>query len=202
MFGLTPAELRAFRRLSTPSKIQTFLNGMPFNFGETCRSPRGVLRYRTALCLEGAMFAALALRVHGHKPLILDIEGTPDDDDHVVTLFRSRGRWGAISKTNHSVLRYRDPVYATVRELAMSYFHEYTDKRGIKTMRTFSRPVNLSRFDHRNWMTADGDVRFVEDYLFAIPHTAILQPGQARILRPQDPLERAAGEMREWKKRH
>ncbi len=202
-FGFTLAELRALKRLSSPAKIQDFLNAMPFNFetsGDTCRSPRRVLRDGTAQCMEGAMFAAAALRLLGHPPLVVDLEAAGGDHDHVIAVFKERGRWGAISKTNHAVLRYREPVYATVRELAMSYFHEYFLKSGRKTMRAFSKPVNLSRFDKRNWMTAEEDVWFVPEHLCDIPHVQILKPKDVPRLRKADPVEIAYGEITEWKK--
>src|SRR3989344_7563100 len=124
---LTPPEILVFKKLRTPQKIQDYLDALPINFedsGETYRSPRRLLGAKEAHCLEGALFAAAVLAYHGQKPLLLDLRTTPRDEDHVVALFRQNGRWGAISKTNHAVLRYRDPVYKDVRELAMSYFHE------------------------------------------------------------------------------
>src|SRR3989338_8757705 len=128
MANWTPAELRILKKLSTPAKIQDFLDAMPFNTvddNETCMSPRLVLRQHTAQCMEGAMFAAAALRVHGFPPLVLDLSAAKEDADHVVAIFQINGCWGAISKTNHAVLRYREPVYKTMRELVMSFFHEY-----------------------------------------------------------------------------
>ncbi|MEN9558152.1 MAG: hypothetical protein RL141_521 [Candidatus Parcubacteria bacterium] len=205
MFDLTPKEQRILRQLSTPGKVQDFLYRIPYNFepnGDTCRSPRVVLRERTAHCIEGAMLAALAFRLHGRAPLIVDLEGTPQDCDHVIAVFQEKGKWGAVSSTNHSVLRFRDPVYATIRELVMSYFHEYTDHQGRKTLRAYSRPINLSRFDHIGWMTRESDVWEVPEYLVEIGHTRILTPTQARSLRRQEPIERKAGEMVQWKPLH
>jgi hypothetical protein len=126
MYNLSASELRQLKKLSTPAKIQDFLNTLPFNFeldGDTCQSPRQVLRSGTAHCLEGAMLAALALRLQGHKPLLMDLKSINGiDDDHVAALFKLRGRWGCITKTNHAVLRYREPIYLNLRELAMSFF--------------------------------------------------------------------------------
>lgn len=176
---------------------------MPINFepeGDTCLSPRRVLRERRCHCIEGAMLAALALRIHGHPPLLLDLEAAKHDFDHVVALFRLHGRWGAISKTNHAVLRYREPVYATVRELALSYFHEYFDSRGRKTLRTFSRPFDLRRLDSINWMTSEDDVWEVPNALCDAPHQSILTRSQVAGLRRADPVERLAGELVQWKK--
>jgi hypothetical protein len=101
---------------------------MPYHLAGTAWSPRRVLRERTAHCLEGAVFAAAALRVLGFPPLLLDLEAV-QDTDHVVAVFRSRGHWGAIAKSNFSGLRYREPVYRSVRELIMSYFDGYINLR-------------------------------------------------------------------------
>ena len=202
MFGLNARELRFLKSLRTPQNIQDFLDTLPINFekeGETCMSPRMVLRNRTAHCMEGAMLAALALRLAGHKPLVLDLKVTTDDDDHVVALFQRHGHWGAISKTNHGTLRYRDPVYRTVRELAMSYFHEYTEPKGKKVLRSYSRPVDLSRFDARGWMTDEEDVWYVPEYVDDARHYNILIRSQHAILRHADPMECKLGSLLEWK---
>jgi hypothetical protein len=183
--GFTPAELRVFRRLRTPGEIQHFLDcDLAYNKepdGPTCRSPRRVLRDRTAHCMEGALFGAAALRVLGHPPLLLDLEAVRDDD-HVLAIFRVRGHWGAVAKSNYSGLRYREPVYRSLRELAMSYFEHYYNLRREKTLRRYSRPVNLRRFDDRDWMTAEDDVWMVPEYLCGIAHTPLLPPGvEARL---------------------
>ncbi len=203
MYGLTSQELRLLTSLRTPQKIQDFLDTLPINFekrGETCMSPRRVLRTRIAHCMEGAMLAALALRLTGHRPLVLDLKVTDDDYDHVVTLFQHREYWGAISKTNHGTLRYRDPVYKSVRELAMSYFHEYTESKGKKVLRSYSRPVDLSRFDARGWMTDEEDVWYVPEYIDNVRHCTILTRSQLSRLRPADRMERRIGSIVEWKK--
>lgn len=195
-FSLTPSEYRTLRGLRSPARVQDFLETLAFNFcssGDTCFSPRTVLERGTAHCMEGAMLAALALRLQGRRPLILDLEAAPHDDDHVVALFLDHGKWGAISKTNHGVLRYREPIYHSVRELAASYFHEYFDASGRKTLEAYSRPVDLSRFDRRGWMTSTDDVWFIPEYLTTIPHTPLLPATQKRKLRRADPVEIAAG---------
>src|ERR1700757_2715635 len=156
----TPAERAIFRRLRSPELIQRFLDDIAYNKekgGATCRSPRRVLRDRTAQCMEGAMFGAAALRGNGFPPLLLDLEAVRDDD-HVLAIFRMRGHWGAIAKSNYSGLRYREPVYRTLRELAMSYFEHYFNLGREKTLRNYSRPVNLRRFDSIHWMTAEEDM--------------------------------------------
>ena len=182
-------ELKVLRKLRRPEKIQDFLdNRIGYNKekgGATCRSPRRVLRDRLAQCMEGALFAAAALRVNGHPPLLLDLEAERDDD-HVLALFRIRGHWGAIAKSNYSGLRFREPVYRTLRELVMSYFEHYYNLRGKKSLRTYSRPVNLGRFDRRGWMTAEEDVWYIPEYLTGIPHRALLTPAMVRNLARMD----------------
>jgi hypothetical protein len=176
--ALTAAERVVFRRLHTPEKIQRFLDDLAYNKepgGVTCRSPRRVLRDRTAHCMEGAMMGAAALRMLGYPPLLLDLEAV-HDDDHVLAIFQARGCWGAVAKSNYSGLRYREPVYRSLRELAMSYFEHYYNLRREKTLRNYSRPVNLKRFDRIHWMTAEADVWAVPEYLLEISHTALLAP--------------------------
>lgn len=204
MFHFSKKETAVFRTLNTPAKIQDFLNKIPANFeknGETVYSPRCVLQERKAHCMEGAMFAAAALRFQGYKPLVVDLASTKNDDDHVIAVFKKNGHWGAISKTNHAVLRYREPVYKTIRELAMSYFHEYfvNDNRQ-KTLRSYSLPVDLSRFDKQGWMTATEDVWYIPEYLFTVPHQQILSRSQISLLRKADPIEVRAGKLVEWEK--
>lgn len=201
MFGLTASELRTLKALRTPEKIQNFLDTLSINFehdGDTCMSPRSVLRKRTAHCMEGAMLAALALRVAGHKPLVLDLKVTDDDHDHVVAVFYQDGCIGAISKTNHGTLRYRDPVYKTIRELVMSYFHEYTIPNGKKILRSYSRIVDLSRFDARGWMTDENDVFYIPEYIDGVRHYPVVSKKQIKTLRPADAMERKIGAVLEW----
>jgi hypothetical protein len=177
MSPFNAAETATFRRLTSPARIQRFLDDLAYNkepAGPTCRSPRRVLRDRTAHCMEGALFGAAALRMLGHPPLLLDFEAVRDDD-HVLAVFRVRGHWGAVAKSNYSGLRYREPVYRTLRELAMSYFEHYYNLRKERTLRRYSRPVNLKRFDPIGWMTAEEDVWAIPEYLCDIPHTPVLR---------------------------
>jgi hypothetical protein len=174
---LSTHETRLLRQLSTPWKIQQYLADLPYNKehgGETCRSPRRTIRDRTGHCFEAALLAAAALRVNGHPPLILDLESVRDDD-HVIAVYRLDGLWGAIAKSNYAGLGFREPVYRTLRELVMSYFENYYNLKGEKTLRAFSRPVNLSRFDRINWMTAEEDLWTIPEYLTTISHTPILK---------------------------
>lgn len=197
-YGLTTQETRLLAALDTPRKVQDFLEAIPMPFGERpqrCRSPRQVLREGAAFCMEGAMLAATALRLQGRQPLVVDLESAPHDDDHVIAVFRERGHWGAVSKTNHAMLRWRDPIYRTIRELVLSYFHEYVDAAGRKTLRSYSNPVDLSRFDRRNWISSPDDVWFVPEHLADVRHLPLLTPRQRARLRPADPVERAAGNL-------
>src|SRR5713101_2118198 len=172
-------ELNVLRRLRTPERIQRFLDeDVAYNkekSGPTCRSPRRVLRDRTAHCLEGALFGAAALRVQGWQPLLLDLEAVRDDD-HALAIFRQRGCWGAIAKSNYAGLRFREPVYRTLRELAMSYFEHYYNPDGEKTLRSYSRPVSLARFDSIHWMTSEEPLWPIPEFLFDIKHTPLFRP--------------------------
>lgn len=186
------------KTLHTPSRIQDFLETLPYSFDDgqdMLRSPRRVLRERTAHCIEGALLAAAALWLNGQRPLLLDLRSVPEDLDHVVAVYRQHGCWGAISKTNHAVLRYREPVYRTVRELAMSYFHEYFMNDGHKTMKDFSVPFDLVRQCGLDWLTREDDLWDVAEALDASRHYPILTPAQRRQLRPADPVEIAAGKL-------
>src|SRR5919108_5045628 len=180
-FGFTRSELRTLRRLKNPVGVQRFLDELPYNLSLTARSPRSVLRDNTASCLEGAIFAAAALRVLGFPPLILDLEAE-QDTDHVVAIFKVRGHWGAVAKSNFTGCRYREPVYRSLRELAMSYFNIYFNLRGERTLRRYSRPVNLARFDHLNWMTTNKPIWFIAEHLCEIPHISLLTPAMERNL--------------------
>jgi hypothetical protein len=191
----TAAERAVFRRLRSPEKIQRFLDDLAYNKepdGPTCRSPRRVLRDRTGHCMEGALFGAAALRMLGHPPLLLDLEAVRDDD-HVLAIFRLRGCWGAVAKSNFSGLRYREPVYRTLRELVMSYFEHYYNLRRERTLRNYSRPVNLRRFDRIGWMTAEEDVWAVPEYLCSISHTPVSPPQVVRHLSRVDARLFSAG---------
>jgi hypothetical protein len=202
MAAWTPAEKKILRTLSTPAKIQDFVNSLKYRVqgdNETSFSPRAVLKERTAQCFEGAVFAASALRFHGFEPLILDLESVENDWDHVIAVFKIDNCWGAISKTNHGVLRYREPVYRTLRELAMSYFHEYfLQTTRAKTLRGYSRPVNLARFDKQGWETSEDDIWYIAMHLAGLPHTPLLTRRQIRNLRPADPIEAKMTSFTEW----
>jgi len=180
-FGLAPSELRTLRALKTPTGVQKFLDDLPYNLSYTARSPKKVLHDGTASCLEGGIFAAAALRVLGFPPLIFDLEAE-QDTDHVLAIFKVRGHWGTVAKSNFTGCRYREPVYRSLRELTMSYFNIYFNLRGERTLRRYSRPVNLARFDHLNWMTTEKPIWFIAEYLCEIPHISLLTPAMEENL--------------------
>ncbi len=169
------------RALKTPAKIQKFIDAIEYQYADTAGSPQHVLRERKGHCLEGALLAAAALRVNGHPPLLMDLEAVRDDD-HVVALYRERGLWGGIAKSNFAGLRFRAPIYRTLRELAVSYFEHYYNLRGERTLRTYSRPVNLSRLDDEHWMTAEEDLWCVPELLIAAKHYPLFPHRVARSL--------------------
>jgi hypothetical protein len=186
-FGLTRREAGFLSRLSPPWRIQKFLDGLDYDVaGAACRSPRRVLRERVVQCMDGALFAAAALRLQGHRPLLLDLEAV-FDDDHVLALFRQDGCWGSIARSNYSGLRFREAIHPTIRSLVLSYFESYFNLRRQKTLRRYSRPVNLSRFDRLDWMTTEEDLWAIPEYLADIPHRRLL-PG--RIERRLSPVDR------------
>ena len=179
--GFTASEMRTLRGLKTPAGVQKFLDDLPYNLSYTARSPKKVLHDRVASCLEGGIFAAAALRVIGFPPLIFDLEAE-QDTDHVIAIFKVRGHWGAVAKSNFTGCRYREPVYRSLRELAMSYFNIYFNLRGERTLRRYSRPVNLARFDSRNWMTTEKPIWFIAEHLCDIPHISLLTPAMEKNL--------------------
>lgn len=187
--GLTPREFRTLKRLSTPEKIQDFLNAIPCNHelgGETVLSVREVLRQRRAHCIEGAMVAAAALWANGRPPLVLHLDCDISDYPHVIAVFRHGRHWGAISKTNGAPLRYRDPIYRSLRELALSYFHEYSNKRGHKTLRSYSRPFDLRRIDPAEWVTAERSCWKTHDRLADLHHFPLITRRQEKLLARMD----------------
>ncbi|MBS3092503.1 hypothetical protein J4466_03730 [Candidatus Pacearchaeota archaeon] len=201
--GFSKDEIKLLKKLNTPSKIQDFLNSIEINFEEngkeTCRSPIKVLRTGKAHCMEAAMFAAAVLRFHGYPPLVMSFEAAHGDEDHVIAVYKKKNHWGAISKTNHAILRYREPVYKSLRELAMSYFHEYfLFADGKKTLRKYSNPVNLKMFDSSNWMSSEEELWYINDYLCKMPHNNILSRSQIKNLRRVDPIEIKAAKLLEF----
>ncbi len=197
-FGLSPGELRTLQSLKTPALIQKFVDALPYEYANTARSPKRVLRERKGHCLEGAVLAAAALRVNGHPPLLMDLEAV-QDDDHVIALYRARGLWGGIAKSNFAGLRFRAPIYRTLRELALSYFEHYYNLRGERTLRGYSGAVDLSGLDGEAWMTSEKDVWCVPELLIAARHYPLLPERTARQLPRLDRRSFEAG-MHGWVK--
>ncbi len=204
---LSPAERRVFKKLSTPKKIQDYLEALPQHFvtgGEGMLSPRGVLSLKKAHCMEGAVLGAALLAYHGRPPLLIDFQTTSNDEDHVLAVFKERGLWGALSKTNHPVLRWRDPIYKSPRELAMSYAHEYFlwnkkdgKRRGQKTLCAYSKPFDLRKFKLELWLTADS-IDWLADPLDSSPHSPIAPISAIRTLRPATKIEINLMQSDEW----
>jgi hypothetical protein len=199
--GLSAAEFAVLQRLDTPQKIQAWLNATPINHeldGETVLSVREVIRQRRAHCIEGAMLAACALWVHGDPPLVVHLDCDLSDYPHVIAVFRRGGCWGALSKTNGAPLRYRDPIYRSLRELALSYFHEYANKRGQKTLRSYSVPFDLRRLELCEWVTNAKSCWPAHDRLVVLRHYPLLTKRQERLLSKRDAFERRAGKIVEY----
>lgn len=201
LLGLSPGEFAVLARLSTPGKIQAWLNATPINHeigGETVLSVREVIRQRRAHCIEGAMFAACALWAHGDPPLVMHLDCDESDYPHVIALFRRNGYWGAISKTNGAPLRYRDPIYRTLRELALSYFHEYSNRRGHKTLRSYSVPFDLRRLHLADWVTNEKSCWTAHDRLVVLRHYPLITRRQEKLLAKRDAFERRASRLVEY----
>ena len=197
--GLTREEIFDFRKLKTPEMIQDFLTAMPINFepqGDTCYSARMALQMNRCHCIEAAFIAAGALLLHGEPALLMDFQAA-GDDDHVLALFKQGKHWGAISKSNSIWLRWRDPVYASPRELAMSYFHEYV-KEKHKTLRRISKPFDIGKYDPDYWLTSHDNCWSMALEIDASPHVDLISKAQAKKLKLRDSLEARAGNFKEW----
>ena len=195
--GLGVREFDRLARLDSPQRIQAFINAIPINHeldGETAYSVRSVLRHRRAHCIEGAFVAACALWIHGEPPYVMHLDCEPSDYPHVIALFRRNGAWGAISKSNGVALRYRDPVYRSLRELALSYFHEYSDKRGRRTLRSYSGAFDMRRLDVDKWVCNETNCWEAHDRLAGLRHYPLMDARHVKHLSRRDPFEqRMAG---------
>lgn len=191
---LTDEEKAMIERLNEPVKIQAFLDQTPYSPENANRCPLAVLRDRLAHCLDGALFAAAMLRRLGFPPLILDLLPEPGtDDDHVLALFKEEDGWGAVAKSNFSGLRYREPVFRTLRELVMSYFEDFFNVNGQKTLRAYTRPLNLAAFDCKEWMWKNEGADSIEKRLIALKKIPLIQPAAISRLSTVDPLSYQAG---------
>ncbi|MEI6280819.1 MAG: hypothetical protein WCP17_02345 [bacterium] len=202
MISFTQKEKSLLQKLKTPASAQDFLNSLRFNFetqGETLKSPLFTLRAGKAHCFEGALLGAYILSLQGFTPYLMHLEAVEGDYDHVIVPFKVGQFWGALSKTNHAVLRYREPIYKDIRELAMSFFHEYFLDDGEKTLRHYSKLLNLNTFEN-NWMTMDGDLWGIDGELDKIKHYDMVPKSHIKKLRKADKIETEAGKIVEFRK--
>lgn len=169
----TKEEIKFLKTLSNPDKIQAFLDKISYNPNYECRSPRWVIKKRSAHCFEGALFAAAALEFIGYKPLLVDMRAV-NDDDHVIAVFKENGHWGAVAKSNFTSLRFREPVYRSLRELVMSYFDFFFNVYGEKTLRSYSLPFDLSKFKSHHWATTDEDLEYIGDKIESLHHFPVV----------------------------
>jgi hypothetical protein len=202
MSGFTKREISLLQKTNTPEKVQDFLDGLRFNFeegGETLKSPLFTIRHKKAHCFEGALLGAYILSLYGFTPYLIHLKTTKDDYDHVIVPFKIGRFWGALSKTNHAVLRYREPIYKNIRELALSYFHEYFLNDGRKTLRQYSGLFNLNNVK-KGWETREGNLWDIDKKLDKIKHYDIVPKVYLKKLRKADKIEIAAGKIVEWKR--
>lgn len=205
MDSINKEEREIFKKCNSPRKIQDLLDSIPINFeqsGDSFLSPREVLKQNRAHCIEAACLAAAILQFHRQQPLIIDLTAVREDEDHVIAVFRQHGHWGALSKTNHAVLRYREPIYKTIRELVVSYFHEYIkNETKKKTLRSYTNPINLRQFNAKGWITDEKDLWYIVDEIYATKHIPLLSRKQIATLRKADNIEIKSGEIHEWEKK-
>jgi hypothetical protein len=188
----TVDEIKFLKTLPDPNKIQGFLDSIDYNPNYECRSPRWVIKKRSAHCFEGALLAAAALEFIGFKPLIVDMKSY-NDDDHVISVFREHGHWGAVAKSNFTTLRYREPVYRSIRELVMSYFDFYFNIAGDKSLRSYSRPLDLTVFNSRHWTTTDDDLEYIGDKLEKMYHYPVVDDRMINSLKKASEIVMRAG---------
>jgi hypothetical protein len=188
-------ELAIFERLTSPPKIQEYLNNLPYSPEERYRCPKTVLRDRMAHCFDGALFAAAALRYLGYPPLIVEMLPNDRDDDHLLAVYKVDGRWGAVAKSNFAGLTYREPVYRNIRELILSYFEQFYNIEREKTLRGYTVPLNLRPFDGVNWMGEDGRLDDIGEGLDKVRKVRVVTPSMIRRLALVDERSYKAGLM-------
>jgi hypothetical protein len=175
MVSWTDDEKELLKSLDTPWKIQCYLDSLSYNASDECKSPRYVIKNKKAHCSEGALFASACLQFHGYKPILMDLRADKNlDDDHILAIFNEEKYSGAIAKSNYSGLTFREAIYKNNRELALSYFEDYFNSKGQKTLREYSPFLTLTIFDNRNWQTTDEDLNYIGEYLDELPHKKIL----------------------------
>ena len=188
----TKDEISFLKTMSDPDYIQGFLDSIEYNPVYECRSPRWVIKKKSAHCFEGALFAAAALEFNGYQPLIVDLKAY-NDDDHVIAIFKKDGYWGSVAKSNFTSLRYREPVYRTLRELIMSYFDFYFNTDGDKSLRSYSAPLNLTIYNPRHWTTTDEDLEYIGDKLEQLHHYPVVNEKMIKNLKRASSIMLAAG---------
>jgi hypothetical protein len=181
--GWSNEERKLLDSLDNPDKVQAFLDSIDYNPSYECRSPRWVIKKRSAHCFEGALFAAAALQHQGYSPVIVDMKAE-NDDDHVIAVFKKDGYWGAVAKSNFTSLRYREPVYKSLRELIMSYFDFFFNSEGYKSLRSYSLPFDLSLFESKEWRTTDDDLEYIGDKIESLHHFPVVTGKQIKKLFP------------------
>jgi hypothetical protein len=188
----TKDEITFLKTMTDPDKIQGFLDSVEYNPVYECRSPRWVIKKKSAHCFEGALFAAAALEFNGYQPIIVDLKAY-NDDDHVIAIFKEEGYWGAVAKSNFTSLRYREPVYRSLRELVMSYFDFYFNTDGDKSLRSYSVPLNLTVYDKRSWKTTDEDLEYIGDKLEQLRHYPVVDDRMIKKLKRASDIMLQAG---------
>lgn len=192
--SLDAHQLAVWTSLTSPAAIQAFLDQTPYSPEDANRCPVSVLRDGVAHCLDGALFAAAALRRLGYPPLVVDLLPDPGvDDDHVLAIYKRDGHLGAVAKSNFVGLRFREPIYRTLRELVLSYFDGYYNIHGVKSLRYYTRPFNLASLDKRGWMVSDAGADAVEQHLYTLRRITLITPQMAALLQPVDKLSYEAG---------
>lgn len=191
---LNSTEKALIQGLHSPDRIQAFLDSVQYPAGERNRSVLNVIRERQAHCLDGGMFAAAALSWIGYPATIMDIFPEPGkDDDHILALYQVDGCWGAVAKSNFVGLRLREPVYRSLRELVMSYFESYFNVDGEKTLRSYSRPIRLGKWDYLDWVCDDHGVDVIEMKLKTLKSTPLITEKMAARLNRADEISYKSG---------
>lgn len=177
----TKDEIAFLKTLSNTDKIQGFLDSVDYNPVYECKSPRYVIKKKSAHCFEGALFAAAVLQFNGYKPLVVDMKAY-NDDDHVIAVFKENNCWGAVAKSNFTSLRFREPVYRTIRELIMSYFDFFFNTAGNKSLRSYSLPLDLTIYETQHWRTTEEDLEYIGDKLETLRHYPVINEAMIKKL--------------------
>ena len=197
---LTGRERSRIDRISSPHGIQELLDSLAYSTDACYRSPLRSIRDGRAHCYDGAVLGAALLRRIGYPPLILNMFANGRDDEHLIAPFLRRGAWGAVAQSNVVGLRYREPIHRSIRELIISYFEQYFNTASEKTLRKYTRPINLAQFDRQHWMSDDRAMDLIADRLEQLRRVPILSRGMIAGLARVDPLSYRAGMLGSVKK--